>query len=122
MAEITTKITPLPKVAGRFDTDFIETAEKFLNQLPDTCVEMNNFANQANNLRDEVNTFRNQTQDYKNLAYGYKVDAEQARNEIKGYVIPEEATYSKEELATYFDEVLRVQTAQQLMLSLITNN
>ena len=122
MAEITTKITPLPRVAGRFDTDFIETAEKFLNQLPDTCVEMNNFASQANSLKDEVNTLRSQTQDYKNLAYGYKVDAEQARNEIKGYVIPTDATFSKDELNAYFDEIARVQVAQQLAIALITNN
>ena len=122
MVEITTKITPLPKVAGRFNSDFIETADEFLNQLPTTCVEMNNFASQANNLKDEVNTLRNDTQDYKNLAYGYKVDAEQARNEIKGYVIPTNATLSKDELSTYFDEIARAQTAQQIAISLITNN
>ena len=122
MAEITTKITPLPVVAGRFDTDFIETADKFLNQLPDMATQMNNFANQANSLKDEVNTFRNQTQDYKNLTYGYKVDAEQARNEIKSYVIPENATYSKDDLNAYFDEIIRVQTAQQIAITLITNN
>ena len=122
MAEITTKITTLPKVAGRFDTDFIETADKFLNQLPNTCVEMNNFANQANSLKDEVNTLRNDTQDYKNKAYGYKTDAEQARNEIKGYVIPTNATYSQDALDKNFDEIARVQTAQQIAITLITNN
>ena len=122
MSAITTKITSPPKVAGRFDTDFIETADKFLNQLPDMAVQMNNFANQANNLRNEVNNFRNQTQDYKNLAYGYKVDAEQARNEIKSYVIPENVTYLQSDLDVYFDEVLRVQTAQQIAISFLINN
>ncbi len=122
MAEITTKITPLPKVAGRFDTDFIETADKFLNQLPNTCVEMNNYATQANEVKDDVNNLRNQTQDYKNAAYGYKTDAEKARNDIKGYVIPTNATYSQDALDKSFDEIARVQTAQQIAITLITNN
>ena len=122
MAEITTKITPLPKVAGRFDTDFIETADKFLNQLPNTCVEMNNFAQQTNEVKDDVNDLRNQTQDYKNAAYGYKTDAEKARNDIKGYVIPTNATYSQDALDKSFDEIARVQTAQQIAITLITNN
>ena len=122
MAEITTKITPLPKVVGRFDIDFIETADKFLNQLPTTCVEMNNFASQANEVKGEVNTLRNDTQDYKNAAYGYKTDAEKARNDIKGYVIPTNATYSQDALDKNFDEIARAQTAQQIVIALITNN
>ena len=42
-------ITPLPVVAGRFDADFIETADKFLNQLPTTCTEMNAAIDDVNN-------------------------------------------------------------------------
>ena len=42
-------ITPLPQVAGRFDANFIETADSFLNQLPTTCVEMNNAIDDVNN-------------------------------------------------------------------------
>ena len=42
-------ITPLPVVAGRFDADFIETADKFLNQLPITCTEMNAAIDDVNN-------------------------------------------------------------------------
>lgn len=117
MSKITTKITPLPRVAGRFDADFIETADKFLNQLPDTCVEMNNFASQANSLRDEVNTLRDETANYKNEAFAYKEEAVKAANSIKGYVIPTSATYNKDEIDKYFDEVARVQVAQQLMLA-----
>jgi len=117
MSKITIKITPLPRVAGRFDADFIETADKFLNQLPNTCDEMNNFASQVNNLRDEVNTLRDETANYKNVTYGYKEEAVKAMNSIKGYIIPANATYSKDEIDKYFDEVARVQVAQQLMLA-----
>ena len=42
-------ITPLPQVAGRFDADFIEAADSFLNQLPTTCVEMNSAIDDVNN-------------------------------------------------------------------------
>ena len=41
-------ITPLPQVAGRFDIDFIETAENFLNQLPTTCNEINTAIDDVN--------------------------------------------------------------------------
>ena len=117
MAEITTKITTLPRVAGRFDTDFIETADKFLNQLPNTCVEMNNYATQANEVKYDMNDLRNQAQDYKNAAYGYKTDAEKARNDIKSYVIPTNATYSQDALDKSFDEMLQSQVAQQFYVS-----
>ena len=122
MSEITTKITKLPKVTGRFSTDFIETADKFLNQLPTTCVEMNNFATQVNDTHKEINILRNQTQDYKNAAYGYKTDAEKARNDIKNLVVPKSATYSQDALDESFSEVARVLTAQQIAITLITTN
>ena len=117
MSEITTKITKLPKVAGRFSTDFIETANKFLNQLPTICVEMNNFATQVNDTHNDINHLRNQTQDYKNAAYGYKTDAEKARNDIKSYVIPTNTTYSQDALDKNFDEMLQSQVAQQFYVS-----
>ncbi len=122
MAEITTKITKLPVVKGRFSLGFIETAEKFLDQLPNTCVEMNNFATQTNDTHNDINHLRNQTQDYKNAAYGYKTDAEKARNDIKNLVVPKSATYSQEALDESFSEVARVLTAQQIAITLITTN
>jgi len=42
-------ITPLPTVAGRYDSDFISTADKFLQQLPTTCEEMNEAIDDVNN-------------------------------------------------------------------------
>ena len=42
-------ITPLPQVAGRYDADFIETADLFLKQLPTTCEEMNEAIDDVNN-------------------------------------------------------------------------
>ena len=50
-------ITPLPRVAGRFDTDFIDTADSFLNQLPTTCSQMNSAIDDVNSWlgnRDEA--------------------------------------------------------------------
>ena len=91
MAKISTKITKLPKVVGRFDTDFIETADKFLNQLPNTYTELNSFANEVNGVRNEVNNLRNATKSYRDEAYN-------KAEEAKAVVIPEEATYSKDEI------------------------
>jgi len=53
---ITQTITPLPDVAGRFDADFIETADKFLNALPKNAEELNTFIAQFNELLKFVNT------------------------------------------------------------------
>jgi hypothetical protein len=61
MAEIEQTITQLPVVAGRFDSDFIETADNFLNQLPGTCVELNNFALQTNAVAQYINELKEDT-------------------------------------------------------------
>ena len=129
MSAITTKITPPPKVAGRFDTDFIETADKFLNQLPTTCNELNYFATQINNVRDEVNNFKdttynymNTTLNYKNTTYAYKQDAISAANSIKSYVIPAEATYNQEALETALNDLLTQNIALQTQINILKNN
>ena len=91
MSEITTKITKLPKVAGRFSTDFIKTADKFLNQLPNTYTQLNSFAGETNKVRDEVNDLRDAAKSYRDEAYN-------KAEEAKAVVIPDEATYSKDEI------------------------
>ena len=119
MSAITTKITPPPKVAGRFDTDFIETADKFLNQLPDMSVQMNNFANQANKVHDEMNTYREYTTNYKNKAYAYAQEAQKASNDIKNYVIPNGTTYDLEALETALNSLLTISVAQQTQITIL---
>jgi len=126
MSKITQTIPTLPAVAGRYDNDFIQTADDFLNQLPDYSSDLNNWASQANHLRDEVNGFKddtysymNTTLDYKNLAYGYKTDAENAANSIKNYVIPEEATYNQNALETALNGLLTQAVAQQAQISIL---
>ena len=122
MSAITTKITPPPKVAGRFNVDFIETADKFLNQLPDMSVQMNNFANQANIVHDEMNTYREYTTNYKNKAYAYAQEAQKASNDIKNYVIPNGTTYDLEALETALNDLLTQNVAQQLQLNIMKDN
>jgi len=117
MAEITTRISEVPVVAGRFDTNFIETAEKFLNTLPTWSSELNNFGRQANNVKDEMQILHNETLNYKNIAYGYKVDAVNAWNKIQCYTIPTNATYNKDEIDKQLNEITRVQVAQQIILA-----
>ena len=126
MSKITQTIPTLPTVAGRYDNDFIETADSFLNKLPNWSGDLNNWASQANHVRDEVNGFKdttysymNTTLDYKNLAYGYKTDAENAANSIKNYVIPEEATYNQNALETALNGVLTSVVTLQAQISIL---
>ena len=98
---ITQKITNLPVVAGRYDNDFVQTADTFLSQLPDFCTELNTYAPEANSLANEVNDIRDETKNYRDETLNYKitacdcsVNAVNAWNNIQGYVIPSEATYS----------------------------
>jgi len=48
-------ISPLPIVAGRYDTDFIDTADKFLNTLPNWAGELNSFIAQMNTAIKWIN-------------------------------------------------------------------
>jgi len=56
-----------------------------------------------------------------NSAYAYKTDAESAANAIKSYVIPEEATYSKDDLDSNHNSLLTALTATQAQVSTIAN-
>ena len=64
-----------------------------------------------------METFHDNVNNWKNLTYAYKVDAERARNEINGYVIPTNATWSKENLDSAFSEVSRVLVAHEIVIS-----
>jgi len=113
MSKITQTIPALPQVAGRYDNDFIQTADEFLNQLPNWSGYLNNWASQANHVRDEINGFKdntysymNTTLNYKNIARAYRDEAVNASNSIKNYVIPTEATYNQDALETALNGVL----------------
>ena len=126
MSKITQTIPALPIVAGRDDNDFIQTAGKFLNQLPDWSGYLNNWASQANHLRDEVNGFKDNTYsymtttlNYKNTARAYRDEAVSAANSIKSYVIPTESTYSLEDLETALNGLLTQIVAQQAQIAIL---
>jgi len=98
--------------------------EAFLQQLKPLSIGLNNATQEINwaikwidNSLTEVGRYVNLTANYKNEAFAYKEEAVKAVNSVKGYVIPTNATYSKDEIDKYFDEVARVQVAQQLMLA-----
>jgi len=94
MSKITEVLPVLPDVAGRYDNNFVETADDFLNKLPDFSQKIQSWTNQANNLRDDVNDMRDTTEDYKNWAKNYRDEAQQFKNEVESYVVPDDATYS----------------------------
>jgi ABC-type transporter Mla subunit MlaD len=125
---ITQKITKLPVVAGRYDNDFIQTADKFLKQLPTFCDEVNtaikqinDTENKLNNIKDETNSYKKETLNYKNTTYGYKLEAVNAANRAEAVVIPTEATYNKDEIDAQLSEITRVQVAQQIIISYLQN-
>jgi len=124
--KIETKLPILPKVAGRYDTDFIDTADKFLNALPSFCetinslnVDINNAGHSINKIGNEVNELRNETLNYKNRAYSYKEDAISARNEIKSFVIPIEATYNKYDIDVMLNGLLTQIVVQQAQIAIL---
>jgi hypothetical protein len=53
---ITQTISTLPVVVGRYDADFIDTADKFLNTLPGWANELNTFITQFNTDLEWINT------------------------------------------------------------------
>jgi len=119
MSKITQHIQPItdyPKLGDSHEI-FRKKADIAWHDLSVAIPQMNSWATQANDLRDEVNKFHNDVNNWKNLTYGYKVDAEKARNEIKGCVIPTNATWSKENLDNAFSEVSRVLTAHEIVIS-----
>jgi len=91
MAKINQKISTLPDVKDRRDADFIQSADTFLDILPNFSSELDTFGAEANNLRDEVNDLQEATKSYRDEAY-------KKAEEAKAVVIPEEATYSEEEI------------------------
>jgi len=126
MSKITQTIPALPQVAGRYDNDFIETADEFLNQLPNWSGYLNNWASQANHVRDEINEFKdktysymNTTLNYKNTAKVYRDEAINASNSIKNYVIPTEATYNQDALEKALNGLLTQAVAQQAQISIL---
>ena len=91
MAKIEQKISTLPDVKDRRDAEFISSADAFLDVLPKFSDELDVYSAEANNLRDEVNGFRNAAKTYRDEAYN-------KAEEAKAVVIPEEATYSEDEI------------------------
>jgi Fe-S-cluster formation regulator IscX/YfhJ len=63
MTEITQKIDDLPKVAGRYDADFIKTADVFLKALPNISGQINTFGSQVNNVGDDITNIQNEIAD-----------------------------------------------------------
>jgi len=129
--KITQKIQPISDYPKLGDTHeiFRKKADIAWRDLATAIPQMNQWAIEANNLRDEVNDLRNDTLNYKNttlnyknLTYGYKVDAVNAWNNIKGYVIPNEATYNKDKIDKQLSEITRVQVAQQIILAYLQQN
>ena len=120
-------VPELPKVAGRFDADFIETADKFLNTLPEFSVKINEFGVHMENLEEEVEDKKETTLSYMNDALNYKTQAKayadtatQKANEVESVVIPQEATYSKDEIDTMFNSLITAVTALQYAVAVLS--
>lgn len=120
-------VPELPSVAGRFDSDFIETADKFLNQLPDFSIKINEFGTYMESLEDEVEEKKETTLSYMNDALNYKTKAkayantaEQKANEVESVVIPQDATYSKDDIDKMFNSLITAITALQYAVSVLS--
>jgi hypothetical protein len=102
-------ISPLPVVVGRYDNNFVQTADDFLNKLPNFCTELNTYAREANSLIDEAvslkeNYFEPIVQIH-DETLAYRNDAVNAKEAIQNYVIPNEATYSIEQIDALIEEM-----------------
>ena len=128
MGQITQNITGIsdyPKIGDTHDV-FRQKADIAWNDLANMAGELNNYKDQANSLRDDVNSWylsvekwTNDTLNYRNQAYAYKIEAVNAANSIKSYVIPDEATYGKDEIDVMLNGLLTQIVAQQAQISIL---
>ena len=92
----------VPDKATQTKTEFANNVQPYLNYINATFVvensamitSINTWTTEANALSTTVNQYLNQTKDARNDAINAKNEAVLAKDEIKGYVIPTNATYS----------------------------
>ena len=89
-------VTNLPVVVGRYDADFINTADAFLNALPTFCTQLNSSINEINATEAGILDTKNKIDTTYEDIKVKKTDIDNKYEEIQQYVIPEEATYSEE--------------------------
>ena len=126
--------TQSPSEFEQKTTNFLNSdLPTFINQANELSDDLTNKWNETHTFRNDAESFKNSTYSYmntalsyknnaenaKNLAYGYKVDAQSAANRAEAVVIPTEATYALADMNAYLDEILRVQTAQQVAISVL---
>ena len=85
--DINEQLPDLPDTASKYNEQFLEDMDRTLDVLPTWTTRLNNLATQIRNVKDWIAS---------QLPF-FQTVIDKA-NEIQGYVIPTEATYSKEEI------------------------
>ncbi len=91
MEQITEKLPELPETAGKYDEQFLESMDQTLDILPTWTLKLNALSNQIEGFRKWI---------LAQMPYLQSVISK--ADEIRGYVIPTNVTYSKEKI----DELL----------------
>jgi len=98
---------------------FISQANTLSDDLIDKWSNVNYWTGLAEGYKNSALSYRNDASNSKNLAYGYKVSAESAANRAEAVVIPDEATYSLDDLEVALNGLLTQTVAQQAQISII---
>ena len=115
------KITPMPPAPTPEDTrtNFATKAFALWEWLKNNIGNWNNLGELCSNSATVAQDAKNEAENARNEAVNAKNIAIQKANEIESYVIPTNATISLDTYYKNLDEIVRVETAQSIMLSLI---
>ena len=99
--------------------NFLKLLKQFSKDLLSLVSQLNSFIGFAKSAETETKAARNDAINAKNEAYAYKTEAQLAAEEIKSFVLPNDATYSKDAIDAMFNSILTQVVAQQAQIAIL---
>jgi len=100
--------------------NFLQNLKPFSSSLNVVRSEMNGAIRWINDKTIDIDEIKNETINAELKAKAYADTAEQKANEVESVVIPQEATYSKDEIDTMFNSLITAVTALQYAVAVLS--